>query len=1164
MRLRPIALIVAVVVLVAVPAVPGLIVSHAGSIPSGRTPAGGARALVEARVAAIEAASRGGGVPRSLVHLPDLYGARPGAAGPVAPTYSSAPAPMGVADLGLVNRSGTIVPTVLDTPSVSGTVSFTQAESVYLDGDGPGMFGVQMNAVATNVTVFGHATDQFWAQDFLSYTPQNATLTFGDNLWNFSSASGLMPANTLYAHGPNGTLVAPYYYFATGPTFVVHYPFSVTFTLSAADVGNRPALYFNYSVNSSSVQAAGSFDRVIFNSSLLPPIFPATVPMFQANGAALDPLGLPNDLELVLVGDGAGDTTTFVRLLAQFSLATWNSTASAFQPIASAYDAGSDTGETSDGVGVFYNATSLGVPVPVATLALGPSFLYGLWGLQSNPGYRILSANVAPANAFLLVTPGTAYNAAVAQWAPTLAITTGPARIAFPNGGNYYFDWQLSDYRPVHRSLSPADNSTTHVAATLARVNSLGIYTPLVAWGNGEIPSIAPTGNGTPGAPYEVEQNQPHAIDPIFGAMNDFLFPVFPGILLVGTTAWVHLTPPSLAIAYATPLAENLTAVGLPATNHLQIQVWNATNLTIEGGAAITGWLSANVGFSPIGEVILWAGVGDLIAGNTFIDQGIGLALYGGSHNTVWGNSFLNSTAPATNQSQLENSGNNTTGIWESESSDLIYNNYFAVPAPAYTPTIDPVSCENACEPATYSDLWNVTEAPAATVRTVLGTNLSGSIIGTTYQGGNYWSNYGTPANPLGQLPYNDGGRITVGGDYVPLVLAPVYPVAVNELGLAAGAVWGVVVSGVEYRTNATLLTVYAPNGTYNYSVLAPDGYRAPATGNFTVNGTGAAFTIDFTALVALTFSEAFLVPGWNWTVGINDTNSSFNATINSTAGTIVFEVVPGTYAFNASSFGYNASPASGVVFVGPTGATAPTIDFNLTAIVSFHETGLRPGTPWTITVAGGASPRNFTTVDAILNLSIFDLPGGPYSWTAYAAGHTVTPGDGAGGTDQPANVSLEFAWIDGTLAGTVNVAGAELWIDGNLTPDLGGAFSVALTPGVHAIVVVASGYVTYYNNASVASGATTELPIVLAAIPSAASSGPGGIPLVAWILIAALALAAVLALALAGMYRRRGRAPPPPVAPYSGTSAPTIAAVAPSARPPWQEDDEPTPSARR
>ncbi|HUJ78216.1 MAG TPA: hypothetical protein VLX64_04325, partial [Thermoplasmata archaeon] len=446
----------------------------------------------------------------------------------------------------------------------------------------------------------------------------------------------------------------------------------------------------------------------------------------------------------------------------------------------------------------------------------------------------------------------------------------------------------------------------------------------------------------------------------------------------------------------------------------------------------------------------------------------------------------------------------------------------------------------------------------------VLGTELAGSIIGTTYQGGNYWSNYGTPSNPLGQLPYDDSDRITVGGDYDPLVLAPAYPVAVNELGLAAGSVWGIVVSGVEYRTNATLLTVYAPNGTYNYSVLSPDGYRAPATGNFTVNGTGAAFTIDFTALVALAFSEAFLVPGWNWTVGINDTNSSFNATINSTAATIVFEVVPGTYTFNASSFGYNASPATGVVYVGLGGATAPTIDFNLTTILAFNETGLRPGTPWTVTVAGGASPRNFTTVAAFLNLSIFDLPSGPYSWTASAAGHSVTPADGSGGTDQPANVSLMFAWIDGTLAGTVNVGSAELWIDGNLTPLAAGAFSVDLTPGLHAIVVVASGYVTYYNNASVASGATTELPIVLSAIPQPSSTGPGGIPLVGWVLIAALALAAVLALALAAMYRRRGRAPPPPVAPYSGTSAPTIAAVAPSARPPWQEDDEPTPPGRR
>ena len=87
-------------------------------------------------------------------------------------------------------------------------------------------------------------------------------------------------------------------------------------------------------------------------------------------------------------------------------------------------------------------------------MTIGPSFLYGLWGVSNDPGYRTLSSTVAPSNAFLFVTRGAAFNASYAQWAPTFGYPTGAAPIAFPNHGNYYFEWLLSDYRPFHRSLN--------------------------------------------------------------------------------------------------------------------------------------------------------------------------------------------------------------------------------------------------------------------------------------------------------------------------------------------------------------------------------------------------------------------------------------------------------------------------------------------------------------------------------------------------------------------------------------------------------------------------------------------------------------------------------------------------------------------------------------
>ncbi|MGP8077302.1 MAG: thermopsin family protease [Thermoplasmata archaeon] len=1169
MRRPSFLLVPAIVVIIAILAAPGSLGGGASArtnapVRAAEMPAPMApNPSADARISQIERTLHQDGVPAEDIHLPNFPGADPGRAGVVAPSYTQAPAPMGVADLGLRTVGTATVPYVLNTTSVVGTTTFDSAQSVYLDGDGPDMFGVQMNAVATHVTLFGRSSYEFWAQDYMTYTSSNGTLTFGDNVWNFSNPAAVISSNVFFAHGPNGVLVAPVYYFAAGPSFHVAFPFTVKFDLNATTVGRRAELFFNYSISAPSLHTSGSFDHVVFNS-LRPFSFAhSPVPQFQANGTGYDPLGLPNDLELDLCGSANGDTTTFVLLHALFSIATLNASATIphYEPIPSAYDTGSDTGESSNGVGVFYNATDAG-PVPVAILTVGPSFLYGLWNLSGTPGYRTLSATITPINSFLFVTPGTAYNANVAQWAPTLGFGTGPAILAFPNGGNYYFEWLLSDYRPVHRSLNPPANGTAKLTVTMARENALGVYTPLIAWGDPELAALTASGAGTAASPYVLEANQYHPISAVFGAMNYFFFPVFPGILLVDTNATVHIIPPSLAIAYPANVAANLSLAGLPPSNHLQVQFWEVRNVTLEGGSAITGWLSSNQGFDAVAEVMFWDSTGNLVAGNTFYDQGISLAFYGGSDNTVWGNSFLNSTAAATNQSAVENSGSNTTGIWESESGDLIYNNYFALPAPAYTPVIDPLSCESFCRAVLYRDAWNVSYEPADVVLVVLGTNLSGSIIGTTYQGGNYWSNYGTPANPLGVLPYNDGGRITFEGDYHPLVRSPAYPVAVDELGLAAGAVWGVEVSGIAYRTNLTVLTVYSPNGTYNYTVLLPNGYTASASGNFTVNGTGTEVTVTFTPLIAVTFLESGVLAGWSWNVTLELLNSTgaviSNVTGNSTNGSLVLEVVPGTYDTNATSYGF-LGPPNGTLDVGSVAPPPQPINFTLEPILTFDESGLPAGTPWTVLIARGSFSENFTSVSTSLLLTLFELPSALYDWNASAAGYTVTPSRGLDTPGEVATYDLSFTVVRGTIAGTVNVASAEVWIDGVQVTLTNGAFSAPESPGIDSMVVVAAGYRTYFNNVTVTSGKTTTVPIVLIALPTAPSStGPAGISDLGWTIIGALAVVAAIGLLLAIAARRQGRAPPPPT-PYSGTSAPSIAAVAPAARPPWQEDADDT-----
>ena len=1102
-----------------------------------------------ARLASIEQTLRRDGVPVQDIHLPNLLAADPLRKGVVAPTYQEAPAPMGVADLGLENLSGSTVPYVLNTTSVEGIAAFTTAESAYLDGDGPDTFGVQLNAVATNVTILGVHSYEFWAQNFLSYTVSTHTLSLGDNLWNLSDASGNISANALYSHGPNGTLLAPIYYYAIGPTYTVKFPFTVTFYLNASLVADRPAIFFNYSVASPDLNATGSFDNVVFNSAAATPVTPAAVPAFQANGTGVDPFGLPNDLELVLVGNGNGDTTTFFALHAGFTLSTWSAQMHGYRSVPSAIDFGSDTGETSDGIAVTYTASTVTTPAPTASLTIGPSFLYGLWNESGTPGLRAFSVRQTPANAFLFVNPGTAFNAGEAQWAPTETFVTGArSNFTIPATGSYFFEWMLSDYTPRGGSYNPVVNTTTRFTLTLTASSGEGVYTPLLAWGNSELKSIA-SGAGTAASPYVLHRNQLGQIDAVFGAINVFFFPVFPGILLINTTAIVHVIPPSLSISYLPSVAGTLSNASLPTTNNLQVQLWNVTNVTLENAPVITGWLSSNVGYSAAGEVTVWGSHQNLIAGNTFYDQGIALALYGGTANTVWGNSFLNSTAAATKASALENGGNNTTGIFEAESGDLVYNNYFALPAPAYTATTDPFSCQVQCRSATYTDHWNVTYAAASAFRTVLGRNLTGSIIGTTYQGGNYWSNYGTPSNPLGRLPYNDSGLITVGGDYWPLVRSAVYPVTVHEVGLLAGTVWGVAALGVVSETNGSLLTLYSPNGTYPYTVTVPVGYSGPAGGNFTVTGAGIELTLTFVPLVPVQFNETGLVPGSLWNVTFNATIPKYNVTESSSSGTMVFDVAPGDYTFVASAYGYNVTPNDEVIPVASSGVAPVLVTFSLAAVLTINTTGLPGGTAWTTMIGSTQGFQNFSTLSPNLSLSVFEIPGGPYTWNVTAAGYNATPSNGSGDSPGSTIVAVVFSPINGTLAISINVRTAELWVNDNYVHSPNGSFSTTLLPGIYSVIVIASGYVTYYNNVSVTSGNTTALAVVLTAVPTVPATGPLGIPWLGWALIGAL-LAVVALLGVALLFRRRKPPTPAPVTPYAGTTA----AAPPRIPAPWEE----------
>jgi thermopsin len=1084
-------------------------------------------------VETIRSTLAGKGVPTPDIHLPALTKEADRRGQPVSPTYSEAPAPMGVADLGLREAGGTLVGYVLNTTSVEGSITLTNAQSVYVDGDGPDTFAVELSSVLTNVTLFGNSSYQFWTQNFVTYTPSSGELAFGDNIWNFSSLEGEISTDAFYAHGPSGSLDAPIFYYAEGPRFTIQYPFTVTFYLNSTILLDRPALYFNYTLSNVTTTRSGSFDDVIFNSTARTPSGRAPLALFQINGEQYDPVGLINDLELTLVGNGDGATTTFYQVCAIATIAFWNESSASYDPVPSAANAGADTGETSDGVASYYLGNTL-----AAHLGPGPSFLNGLWNSTDPPGIRTMVLTLHPAAALVLVNPGLTRNASTAQWVPSS--NTGVTTFYFPNSGAWYFDPVLSEYTPAPFSESnEGPNTTIVVTATLQPDTGLGIYTPMIVWGNGELATLAASGAGTAASPYVVYDNEAGPIDPEFAQWNDFLYPVFPGLLLIQTTAYVDVTAPPFSVVYPGWMTAEILHYGLPTSNHLQLEFWDVTHVALLYSVQIAGWLSAFLpdAFCPLGEVIFWNSSGNLIGGNTFYDQGSALALYGGDSNTIWGNTFVSSGTSASVPSDLLGGPANQTGVFEAESGDLLYNNYFSVPIPATTPTYDPTICQRVCLPEKYEDLWNVTPEPAAASSTVLGVALSGSIIGTTYQGGNYWSNYGTLRNPYGLLPYNDSGEIAHRGDYAPLLPFPLYDVTFRETGLPADVSWGVATLNATELTNSSSLEIEDPNGTYSYSVLPPrSGYLAARPeSTFNLTGNDCVVTVAFEPTLPATFEEIGLSAGLLWNVSLDGTGTGNVALLqNSSSSSLTFSVVPGSYNFTIVSVGYNAAPATGTVLLGYEGVVT-NVTFSVAPALRFSETGLPSGTAWSVALTEGGSTTEVTSLAGNLTFSAFEAWAGPYGFEVSSYGYDAAPASGSGSLPANANQSVAFTALPAILNVSVAPMVADtLYLNGVPTSSSSGSFELRLGPGSYAIELTAAGFETYFNGVTLTAGGTVNLSVTLVPVPTSSSS-PSGVGVLGGKLIAVFGAAAGVFLLTTLFFWRRSRLPPaPPSTPTS------------------------------
>ncbi|MGD0249546.1 MAG: thermopsin family protease, partial [Thermoplasmata archaeon] len=1009
--------------------------------------------------------------------------------GHVVPLFDNTPAPMGIATYGLRNSNGVTTPYVLNTKSVEGsfyTNDPTGVQTQAYDFGGQTSYGAQLNVIETNTTLYGQTgflgnTNQFWLQNVIGYNTATSSLSFDLNIWNFSynpqgnqpwAGFSEFPSHTIL-HGL-GSVSGGELYEKSGPSITVSYPFTLQLYINTT-VGSYlgspmvDEVYFNYSVwNSAGVKlcptvvptgqvcnsvVGGMYDNVYFNSQTN--VNPNTA-QIQANGYHYASNGGGTNLDMELdYGIGGSDAAIALTQYAdaQLGLFTLNASSGKYQTVPSAYDFGSETGESTQGSYGTWSVGSNGAPVE--QLRTGPSILTGLWNASANPAaytqapasspgaYALNYQNVQPQNAWVAVAPGSFQtNQEIFRVAPTFGWFNRPTSggLLGPNmwlqPEIYTVEVMLSGYTPVTQTVNLASGGASLNIALTANPAST-TYTPLYAFSNAQLAAVSTSGGGTASNPYILWSNQLGSLAPIFGDMSQWPFEVWEGIYVNATTAHADWAPlPSLSVTYPwweTQFLYTAPATGpLPLTNHLQIYLYHTQNLTIANSGNISGWFAsaATTGYSLIANDVQNV----LIANNHFNVSNLGLEFTGGGkNNTVWGNTFtpfpqyLN---PA--QSGVEHP---STGLSDSDTLDHIYNNAFYTNSTASGTSVDfwNVSCQAGYSPAGFFVGGGVPCEPLSYSKLVNGVTLTGCIIGCSYQGGNFWFNYGNEPNPYANLPYVNRATSLTGsarlgvsngvvgdrGDFAPLIAFSLFEVSFTETGLPTGATWNVTVfnsTGLIYlnttsTSTSTTLVFYLPNGVYSWGVsptiLSGTRYAASsATGSFTIAGASLSpIAVLFVAAFLVTFTETGLASGRRWYVNITGQRPLYSTTASAAIG------LPGsaggniyTYQFGVGP-GYSTAPLSGSVTVFTSNVAAGPVTFTLlTYGVTFTETGLPTSTSWSVTV-GASSPTSTGTTDS------FSLTNGTYTYVVPAtSGYAANPATGsfsvAGGT---VNVPVSF-----------------------------------------------------------------------------------------------------------------------------------------------------------
>jgi DNA-binding beta-propeller fold protein YncE len=394
-----------------------------------------------------------------------------------------------------------------------------------------------------------------------------------------------------------------------------------------------------------------------------------------------------------------------------------------------------------------------------------------------------------------------------------------------------------------------------------------------------------------------------------------------------------------------------------------------------------------------------------------------------------------------------------------------------------------------------------------------------------------------------GFMAHPDSGNATINGssvttpiEFVPIPPPMAYEVSFNETGLPAGRVWSVVVGGTLETSSNPILEFNLTNGTHSFSIPDSLGYSpTPVSGAVAVNGSPVAVAVTFhttppppTYLV--TFFEAGLPKGVQWYLNATGPIELYSgATATTTGG-----MLPNgsyTYSISSSDKRYQPIPSAGTFTISGA-ALGENVTFQfVTYSVSFSETGLPSGIPWSVTLNGLLRESNGSS-------ATFEEPNGTFGYNVTRVpGYTLGPTPGlvtVAGGNQSVTLSFRVPTFQVIFSATGLPKGVDWIVEAPWGDNESNSTDLVVWEpnGTYKFNVQApNGYTADPSSGTlVIAGAPTTIAVNFTIVTSQHQGLPPGAGIPEWVWI--LAITAVFAVGLGIVIAILSRKPGPPANP--------------------------------